>query len=343
MDRYAFTSVTRVARLDERLFTVEPLPRSSWSTGDFVVGRVLAPHRGIERWDGRMAAIAAGDLVVGALGSRAATLEAVGDWRSIGTDGRLESLSTAGVFGKCTSLAGDLGPLTSLAYGGHVIVDGEKATMVRWIADLPPRRLATPAVLIIGTSMEAGKTTAACSIIRHLLARDLRVGGAKLTGVGRFRDILQMRDAGADAVFDFVDAGLPSTICPADEMARALGHLFALVEEADVDVLVAEAGASPLEPYNGEAAVEGVRDALRLTVLCASDPYAVLGVQAAFEVTPDLVSGRAAATDAGIELAERLTGIRTLSLMGPASRDELDPILSAALTDRPSLRESRAL
>jgi hypothetical protein len=334
MARYAFASVTRVARLDERRFAVEPLQRTSWSTGDFVVGRVLVPHRGIESWEGRTAAIAAGDLVVGALGSRAATLQAVGDWRAIGVDGRLEDLSTAGVFGKCTSMAADLGPLTTLTYEGHVVVEGEKATMTRWIGDLPARRLSTPAVLIIGTSMDAGKTTAACGIIRRLLARGLRVGGAKLTGVGRFRDILQMKDAGADAVFDFVDAGLPCTICPLDEMARALGHVFALVEEANVDVLVVEAGASPLEPYNGAAAVEGVRDALCLTVLCASDPYAVLGVQAAFGITPDLVSGRAASTDAGIELAERLTGIRTLSVLDPATDSELDKVLAGALTEQ---------
>jgi len=340
MTRYAFASVTRVARLDQREFAVEPVPRTSWSTGDFVVGRVLEAHRGIESWEGRTAAVAAGDLVVGALGSRAATLQAAGDWRAIGADGRFEDLSTAGVFGRCTSLSATLGPLTKLVYECHVVVDDERATMTRWIADLPARRLSTPSVLIIGTSMDAGKTTAACGIVRHLLAGGLRVGGAKLTGVGRYRDILQMRDAGADAVFDFVDAGLPCTICPPEEMARALGQVFALVEEAKLDVLVAEAGASPLEPYNGAAAVEGVRDALCLTVLCASDPYAVLGVQAAFGITPDLVSGRAASTEAGIELAERLTGIRTLSMMEPASGSELDKVLAGALTDKPSLRGS---
>ena len=340
MARYAFPSVTRVARLDQRGFAVEPLPQTSWSTGDFVVGRVLEAHRGIENWEGRIAAVAAGDLVVGALGSRAATLQAVGDWRAIGADGQFEDLSTAGVFGKCTSISADLGPLTKLVYEGHVVVDAEKATMTRWIDDLPAQPLSTPTVLIIGTSMDAGKTTAACGIVRRLLASGLRVGGAKLTGVGRYRDILQLKDAGADTVFDFVDAGLPSTICPLDEMARALGHVFALVEEAHFDVVVVEAGASPLEPYNGAAAVEGVRDALCLTVLCASDPYAVLGVQAAFEITPDLVSGRAASTVAGIELVERLTGIRTLSMMEPASSSELDKVLAGALTDKPSLRGS---
>ena len=36
---------------------------------------------------GRIARIAPGDLVLGALGVRAATLEAVGDWHEVGSDG----------------------------------------------------------------------------------------------------------------------------------------------------------------------------------------------------------------------------------------------------------------
>jgi hypothetical protein len=333
VERLLVTSVTRAARLEDRPLTVEPLPRESWGSGDFVVGRVVSAARGIERPDGRMAATAEGDLVVGALGSRAATLQAVGDWRAIGVDGQMQDLSTAGVFGACTSISADLGSLTTLVYRGHVLVDGEKATMKRWLRDLPARPLSTPTILIVGTSMDAGKTVAACAIVRRLVARGLRVGGAKLTGVGRFRDIVAMKDAGAQFVLDFVDAGLPSTICERDEMDRALGLIFALVEEAGLDVLVAEAGASPLEPYNGEAALAGIGDALRMTVLCASDPYAVLGVQTAFGITPDLVSGKAASTSAGVELVECLTGIRTLSLFGYGYEGELDRLLDAALGD----------
>ena len=51
-------------------------------------------------------------------------------------------------------------------------------------------------------------------------------------------------------------------------------------------MVVAEAGASPLEPYNGDAAVQLLGDRGRCTVLCASDPYAVVGVTGAFDVAP---------------------------------------------------------
>ena len=54
---------------------------------------------------------------------------------------------------------------------------------------------------------------------------------------------------------------------------------------------VVEVGASPLEPYNGAVAVEAIRDAIDFTVLCASDPYAVLGVETAFDMlSPDLIT-----------------------------------------------------
>ena len=46
--------------------------------------------------------------------------------------------------------------------------------------------------------------------------------------------------------------------------------------------MVVEAGASPLEPYNGSVVVDYLKDQTCFTVLCASDPYAALGVQAAF-------------------------------------------------------------
>src|SRR5690606_28234272 len=109
---------------------------------------------------------------------------------------------------------------------------------------------AAPVILIIGTSMEAGKTVAAVALTRALKSMGLRVAGVKVTGVGRYRDIRAMGAAGADFIADFVDAGLPSTVVPRDEYEAALRRLGATVAAAEPDVVIAEAGASPLEPYN---------------------------------------------------------------------------------------------
>ncbi len=186
-------------------------------------------------------------------------------------------------------------------------------------------------VLILGTSMDSGKTTTAHAVIRLLRARGLRVGGVKFTGIGRYRDILAMNDAGAEAVFDFVDAGLPSTSCPTAEFEHSVDYLLARLATCGVDVIVAEAGASPLEPYNGDVAVGLVRELTRCTILCATDPYSVVGITNKFDIQPDLIAGRATSTSAAVELTERLCGVTAINALDPSNWPQLDRTLAQAL------------
>ena len=74
-----------------------------------------------------------------------------------------------------------------------------------------------------------------------------------------------------------------------------------------------------------------IRDNVRFKLLCAQDPYAVVGVQQAFQRAPDLVAGGAANTEAGIALVRELSGLPALNLMDPASRDRLADLLREAL------------
>jgi hypothetical protein len=179
--------------------------------------------------------------------------------------------------------------------------------------------------------MSAGKTMTARLAIRLFKEMGLKVIGAKLTGAGRYRDVLSMKDAGADLIFDFVDVGLPSTVGPPQEYRRALSQLLTRIAEAGADVVVAEAGASPLEPYNGATAIAAIEPNVRCLVLCASDPYAVAGVIGAFQKRPDLVAGAAANTKAGIELVEKLCDLKALDLLDKRSIPELRALLSKAL------------
>jgi hypothetical protein len=155
--------------------------------------------------------------------------------------------------------------------------------------------------------------------------------GAKLTGAGRYRDILSFRDAGADAVFDFVDAGLPSTVEPEAVFRDAIRPLLHHIDSLEPDFLVAEAGASPLEPYNGAAAIDELNRNIRCTVLCASDPYAVVGVEKAFGLVPDLVTGPATSTSAAIDLVQKLTSVEALNVLDPECMKGLRKILRRTL------------
>lgn len=331
---YFFTSITRISNLQNSPFDVEKLPRSQWQSGDYVIGEAITCpgclHR-IEQPNGRMVEVVDGELVVGAFGERAATLEAVGSWQAIGDDQRFELMTAGGLFGKVTSKSFYLPPLMSLQYHGHVLRDGQKVDMTQFVSRQPFIPFPLPIILIIGTSMSAGKTTAAKIIVRQLKQAGYRTIGAKLTGAARYRDILSIADAGADYIFDFVDAGLPSSICDPEHYRRQLRILMSEMARLDADVLVAEAGASPLEPYNGSVAMEELAPQVCCTVLCASDPYAVLGVASAFQCQPDIIAGAATNTSAAIDLLGRLTGGEGLNLLDKKSLPRLNEILSACL------------
>jgi hypothetical protein len=331
--RYFFASLARISNLPEVSFTTMPLPREQWARGDYVVGEVNHPRglSSVELTNGRMMEVAEGDLVVGAFGQRCATLEAVGDWQAIANDLQMEALTSAGLFGKVTSKSAFLPALLSLTYRGHVIVNGAKVTMSGFVTPRPRLPFTLPVVLIVGTSMSAGKTMTARLAIRLLKESGLKLIGVKLTGAGRYRDILSMKDAGADHIFDFVDVGLPSTVAPAEEYREALDCLLTMITEAGADVVVAEAGASPLEPYNGATAIARIDPNVCCMILCASDPYAVAGVIGAFRKRPDLVAGAAANTEAGIALVDKLCDIKALDLLDKRSVPDLRALLKRAL------------
>ena len=76
-----------------------------------------------------MADMVRDDLMVGALGRRAATLEGVGDWRATGPELELEALTSAGLLGKSTSISPMFPNLMRMRYLGHVMRGGEKVRM----------------------------------------------------------------------------------------------------------------------------------------------------------------------------------------------------------------------
>ncbi len=332
--RYIFTSLTRISPLASSSFEVVSLPHSKWQTGDYVVCVVNKPYNSalkIELPNGRMAEVAEGDMLVGVLGERFATMEATGTWRMTGKDGQMQVLTGAGLFGKMTSRSMFLPPLIPIRYIGHVHYAQQKATMQDFVPEVPVKQFNTPTVLMVGTSMSAGKTTAARIVTRQLKKAGLSVLGAKLTGAGRYRDILSVSDAGADCIFDFVDVGLPSTVCPKDDYITTLHTLLSKMAGQQVDVAVIEIGASPLEPYNGDIAIQEIRHCIQCTILCASDPYAVYGVMKAFEIIPDIVSGVATNTQAGVALIEKLCGVPALNLIDYDTSEALKHILATQL------------
>ncbi|NNC77373.1 MAG: DUF1611 domain-containing protein [Woeseiaceae bacterium] len=326
-------SLARIADFDTTSFDTSPIARSDWTTGDYVVAEVTETPSDmnlVENCIGDMIPVAPGDRIIGALGCRAATLEGVGSWRDVRHD-RMQLLTGAGLLGAFTSYSAFLPEPASLRYQGHIVRGGRKATMNDFALQCSAGKYTVPTILLIGTSMSAGKTTTGRLACELLTSAGLRVTGVKLTGAGRYRDILAFRDSGASEIFDFVDVGLPSTVVPEDRFRAAIRPLLRHIASRQPDVAVVEAGASPLEPYNGAAAIDELNNSISCTILCASDPYAVVGVQKSFDFSPDLVAGPATNTSAAIDLVEKLSGLRGINVMDPDSVPEFRSVLAAKL------------
>jgi hypothetical protein len=327
------SSLTRNSDLDREPYEVAKIGKQHWASGDFVLGEITGPINRLlpfELASGRMVQALRKDSVVGAFGNRSATLEAAGSWMDISGDS-MHAMTGAGLFGKVTSLSTLIPSVTALDYKGHVVRNGKKVCMSDFTIG-STGKFNVPTVLLVGTSMSSGKTTTGRFVVHELERMGSKVVAAKLTGAGRYRDILSFRDAGAEAVFDFVDAGLPSTVEPEAIFRQAIRPLLHYIDSLQPDFLVVEAGASPLEPYNGTAAIDELgEENIRCKILCAFDPYAVIGVEKAFGLEPDLVTGPATSTSVGIDLVRKLSGVEGLNILDPDSLPRLREILKSKL------------
>jgi hypothetical protein len=333
MTQTFLASLTRIADFDRNPYDFRPLDRSQWDAGDYVLTEVTGERTDlyiVESRKGEMLPVKAGDKVIGALGHRAATLEGVGSFVDV-LKGEMHAMTGAGLLGRFTSYSILLPDPLAVRYRGHIVRDGAKITMKQFAMEYDEGEFDVPTILIIGTSMSAGKTVTGRRVCEILSTAGLDIVGAKLTGAGRYRDVVSFGRAGAAKIFDFVDVGLPSTVVPEDEFRKAIRPLLSHINSLRPDFLVAETGASPLEPYNVGPAMDELGDNIACILLAASDPYAVVGVEKAFGVKPDLVTGPAANTSAAVALVRKLADLPAINVIDRATMPEFAAFLEGKL------------
>lgn len=217
--------------------------------GYCVVVRALGEktrYNQVECADGRFMKIEEGDVLVGALGERQALKGYSGRVpRHINRGDVLNVLNLGGIIGECTSNLPDLGPALEVEVLGAVQVERNGQPCHARIQDYaiePVYSLteSAPMVVISGTSMSTGKTSAACEIIQGLTARGKRVAAAKLTGASLMRDVRRMKEHGAVACATFTDAGVVSSTDK--KMNPVAKGLISHLNSEDPDVLVIEMG-----------------------------------------------------------------------------------------------------
>jgi hypothetical protein len=212
--KYGFA--TRAVPLEE-MAKVVPMYAPP-SIGDLVLAEVqdIGRHTRMEIRTGVTMYLFPGDHIVGAFGNRYATDQYEGYVPTRPVE-ECDLLSVGGVCGEVASqhasmlvdptrlrilgLVGDKGdrPINQCVFGlPSYAVDGHLETSAE-------------VILVVGSSMNSGKTTAAGTLARALSRANFSVAAGKITGTAAGKDGRFYEACGARPVLDFTSAGYPST------------------------------------------------------------------------------------------------------------------------------------
>ncbi|MEJ0063567.1 MAG: hypothetical protein WDO70_10340 [Alphaproteobacteria bacterium] len=293
----------------------------------------------LELIDGRMAKVAKGDIVVGALGHRQALFGYSGHLPEQVKEGDvIQMLNIGGVLGICDSINPDRGTPFDCRVLGVVLQFpylGERIGVPARVGYGPLDYSAgvniqgVPVVALAGTCMEAGKTAAACAIISRMKRRGLSVHAFKATGVSLRRDILAMEDAGAKRSAIFTDFGIVTTTAKTGPAITRT--LLTEMAQGKPDVIVFELGDGLLGAYGVEAILlqEDIRTALTAVVLSANDPVAAWGgvklLRERFNIEPSAVTGPATDNAVGVNIIHEQMGVPAINAItnGAALGDQI--------------------
>jgi len=270
----------------------------------------------LELTSGRMAKLAKGDVIVGALGHRQALFGYSGHLpESVKTGDVIQVLNIGGVLGIVDSVnpekgrpfdARVIGVVLQFPYLGERIGVPARIGYQRLDYNATVNTRGVPVVALAGTCMEAGKTAAACAIVARMRHRGLNVHAFKATGVSLRRDILAMEDAGAHRTMIFTDLGVVTTTAKTGPaITRAL---LSEMSQGEPDVIVFELGDGILGAYGVEAILSSpdIKEALSCVVLSANDPVAAWGgvklLREKFGIEPAVVTGPATDNAVGVNI-----------------------------------------
>ena len=280
----------------------------------------------VEAVSGRSMAIVPGDIFLATPGYRESVHWTVG---GVPEGGLLPGeiywmLAESGVIGALTEAS----PVTKSYLGqtkylGAVLgPDGEPLRLRDFSVRAAPDAVdaGAPVYLVLGTSVEVGKTTAGLTLLRTLLGRGhSEIVVLKATGTTSVSEAAAYRDFGAAHVFDCADFGIPTTFPGGRADAPEIFNQA-------LDVCLSLPANAVLIECGGDFLGTGVPDFLRCllprrpnptTLLAAFDPSGAIGAKRLLEgmgVTLDLITGPCTDTPISRERVEAMCGIPARSM-----------------------------
>ncbi len=325
--------------------------------GDVVLARikVIGQHQKIELGTGRRAGLHVGDEIIVCYGSRYAPDQ----FESYIPDS-LEPchlVAGGGIASISVNRHSKMKPPTSIEPLG-ILADhtGKRINIANWaLPSVITKHNRPHTVAVLGTAMNAGKTTTAAGIVRTLAQHGFRVGAAKVTGTGSGGDRWKMVDAGAYKVLDFTDAGVPTTFgVPFQQLETIFDILVSQLISQESDVIVLEVADGVYQQETAEliasdfflekvdniifAAPDGFGAAVGVNILRKLG-HSVLAVSGLINASPLAIREAKTVLDLPILSPEKV-GVELISILAENTASDslnISPIAAASDLNSPGL------
>ncbi len=301
--------------------------------GDLVLARIrsLGHHRRLESTEGRRRHLYEGDEVLLCYGARYASDQ----FEALVPDALspCHLVAAGGIAARCRQRHDATRSPTAIEPVGLVADEAGRPLNLRrfalqpapWTGSLPP------IVAVVGTAMNAGKTTTLATLVRGLRRDGQRVAVGKVTGTGAGGDRWAYSDAGADLVLDFSDFGYASTYrVAAEELEHLLDGVVQRLAAARPDVILLEVADGLFFGETAELVASStfrrLVDGVMLAAGDAMGAEAAVRRLAALDIEPIAVAGRLTASPLAVAETRRVVAPPILGLaelLAGAWRDAL--------------------
>lgn len=170
-------------------------------------------------------------------------------------------------------------------------------------------------ILVVGTSMNSGKSMAAVACCWALSTMGHTVRATKVTGTASLKDILYMEDAGARPVADFTHLGYPSTyLLPEEDVLGIFHDLDLRYANNPKNFWVVEFADGLLQRETALLlSSEDVTSRIHRLVFCSADALGAIGglqvLRDRFGLVPDAISGICSSSPLSIRELSEFTSI----------------------------------
>ena len=290
-------------------------------SGDLVLARIehLGHHRRLESPEGRRSTLYVGDEVLLCYGARYASDQ----FEALVPDDLepCHMVAAGGIAAKCIARHGSTKPATRIRPLGLVAdATGQRLNLKRYAlpaaasmgaASMGASTNAKPyCMAVVGTSMNAGKTTTIAGLVKGMSRNGFSVAVGKVTGTGAGGDRWAYVDAGAAEVLDFTDFGYASTYkVPRETLKALLPAMVSRLAQKQPDVIVLELADGLYFSETSELVESGVfTEHVDDVVVAASDAMgADAGVRwlADRSITPVALAGRMTSSPLAVREAAR--------------------------------------